>query len=134
MITDDPLLARWGLQDLLEGYPITGVGRTTVQLSDHARTEFFQPGESYTVRGYSSLENDEAIAQTLQDEEGSERFHDWGEHSYTGRSSWSRVLLYYREDFLRFLYFTVFNLPLVYIDVLKYKHPEFSCSLSSTWM
>ena len=35
------------------------------------------------MRGYSSLENDEAIAQTLQDEEGSERFHDWGEHSYT---------------------------------------------------
>ncbi|MCO5612121.1 hypothetical protein L7F22_066383 [Adiantum nelumboides] len=84
MVTDDPLLMRWGLHDLLEGYSdhsSTGVGRTSVQTTDHARTEFVQPGESYTVRGYSSVENDEVIAHALAEElaaaEGSEKAPEW---------------------------------------------------------
>lgn len=82
MVTDDPMLVRWGLDVLLEdysGYSSTGVGRTSVQTNDNARTEFLQPGESYTVRGYSSVENDEVIAHALQEElaEGSEKSQDW---------------------------------------------------------
>lgn len=87
MVTDDPLLVRWGLHDLLEGYSSTGLERTSVQMNDHARTEFVQPGESYTVSGYSTIENDEVIAHALQEElselavkeaaEGSEKYQDW---------------------------------------------------------
>jgi hypothetical protein len=103
MISDDPLLSHWGLHDLLEGYSSTGIGRTTVQLSDHSRTEFFEPEQSYTVRGYSSFENDEAIADSLQEDEGSARFHDWGEHSYTGMPSCSMYsCLYYTKRKWRF--------------------------------
>ncbi|KAI5070418.1 hypothetical protein GOP47_0014761 [Adiantum capillus-veneris] len=95
MVTDDPLLVRWGLHDLLEGYSgysSAGVGRTSVQTNDHARTEFVQPGESYTVRGYSSVENDELIAHALQEElaaEGSEKAQDWCEWAGPFADTWS---------------------------------------------
>lgn len=71
MVTDDPLLVRWGLHDLLEafsGSSSTGFGRTSIRTNDTARTEFIQPGESYTVRGFSTVETDEVIAQSLQEE------------------------------------------------------------------
>lgn len=95
MVTDDPLLVRWGLHDLLEGYSdysSAGVGRTSVQTNDHARTEFVQPGQSYTVRGYSSVENDEVIAHALQEElaaEGSEKAQDWCEWAGPFADTWS---------------------------------------------
>lgn len=91
MVTDDPLLVRWGLHDLLDGFQNTGVGRTSVQLNDAARTEFFQAGESYTVRGHSSVENDEVIAHALQEElvaEGSERPQDWHNWSASSTDIW----------------------------------------------
>ncbi|KAI5063445.1 hypothetical protein GOP47_0021992 [Adiantum capillus-veneris] len=95
MVTDDPLLVRWGLHDLLEGYSdysSSGVGRTSVQTNDHACTEFVQPGESYTVRGFSSADDDEVIAQALQEElsgEGSERAQDWWEWAGPFADIWS---------------------------------------------
>lgn len=94
MVTDDPMLVRWGLDVLLEdysGYSSTGVGRTSVQTNDNARTEFLQPGESYTVRGYSSVENDEVIAHALQEElaEGSEKSQDWCDWPGPFPDTWS---------------------------------------------
>eukprot|EP00250_Pteridium_aquilinum_P008594 c18062_g1_i1 orf=490-1500(-) len=101
MVTDDPLLVRWGLHDLLEGYSeffstgdqlSTGLGRTSVQTNDHARTEFVQPGESYPVSGFST-ENDEVIAHALQEElsaaEGSEKSQDWRDWPGPFSDAWS---------------------------------------------
>ena len=84
MVTDDPLLVRWGLQDLLEGYP--GFGSSSERFNGHVQTELYEPVESDVVRGNTSLENDEIIARTLQEDEGYKRFHEWGEPSNSAQT------------------------------------------------
>lgn len=100
MVTDDPLLVRWGLHDLLESFSSTISGRTSVQTNDNARTHFVQPGGSYPVRGHNSFENDEAVAQALEEElsqlsvkeaaEGSERSQDWLDWLAPRTDMWSK--------------------------------------------
>eukprot|EP00249_Psilotum_nudum_P016480 c25844_g2_i1 orf=368-1132(+) len=71
MATYDPDFVRWGLTELFDGvFGLSNpwIGRTSIQANEVAQTEFVQIGESYPVRGYNVVENDEVIAYTLQEE------------------------------------------------------------------
>eukprot|EP00249_Psilotum_nudum_P015617 c25432_g1_i1 orf=402-1259(+) len=73
MVTYDPDVVRWGLQDLVDGVSSLsdagvsspGAGSSSIQTNKSAQTELFQQ-ECCPVQGY--VKNDKAVVHTLQEE------------------------------------------------------------------